>query len=888
MHPGPVRADTADVGRRKARAMGGEQTTSARWVVPFTAGRRDQRDLLGGKGANLCEMTWLGLPVPPGFVITTDACRRFRAEGRMPDGVMDEMREALARLEEQTGRRLGDPSSPLLLSVRSGAPFSMPGMMDTVLDLGATAETADGLAALGGEWFAWDARRRFLEMFGRVVLGVDDELFGKALADAIAEAGVEDERSLPIEAMRGIAARFETVIDDAGQRLPDDPHEQLELAIEAVFRSWDGARARAYRRIEGIDDDLGTAVNIQMMVFGNLDDDSATGVAFTRDPATGEKVPYGDFLVGAQGEDVVAGTRHPLPLAEMADLFPDAHAELLRHLDVLEQHERDMCDIEFTIESGTLWMLQTRIGKRSAAAAVRTAVEMVDEGLIDEATAVTRIRPEQVEQLLHPRFADRPEQVFTTGLGASPGAAVGAVRLSTEDARDRGRAGEKVILVRTETSPEDVEGMAASAGLLTARGGLVSHAAVVARGLGIPAVCGARDLEIDGASGEVRVGGTVVRDGDLISIDGTTGEVVVGEMALVAPTDDVWLERILAFADAHRRLHVFANADSAADARRALEAGAEGIGLCRTEHQFLGDRLPLIQRVILATTEEEETEALRPLEEAQRSDFVELLRVMDGRTTVIRLLDPPLHEFLPAHDDPDADPALAAEADRLREHNPMLGTRGLRLGVVRPALYRAQIRAILGAARELREAGGDPRPEIMLPLVSSPGELAWGVRMIEEVAAEVLEGVDVHWTTATMMETPRAALVAAELAPMVDAFSYGTNDLTQLTFGFSRDDVGTTYIPKAVEAGVLGQDPFATLDPDGVGKLVASSLAAAREVKPDLIGGVCGEHGGEPASIALFDAYGLDHVSCSPGRLKVARLAAARSALGVEGPDRTA
>jgi pyruvate, orthophosphate dikinase len=868
--------------------MDGEATVNARWVVPFTAGRREQRGLLGGKGANLCEMTWLGLPVPPGFIITTDACRRFRAEGAMPDDLMGEVDGALARLEQQTGRRLGDPVAPLLLSVRSGAPFSMPGMMDTVLDLGATPETASGLAAMGGEWFAWDARRRFLEMFGRVVLGVDDGLFSRALSEAIAGAGVEDERSLPVEAMQALSDTFESVIAEAGQPVPDDPRAQLELSIEAVFRSWDGARAKAYRQIEGIDDDLGTAVTIQMMVFGNLDDDSATGVAFTRDPATGEKVPYGDFLVGAQGEDVVAGTRHPLPLAEMAEVFPDAHAELLRHLDVLEQHERDMCDIEFTIESRTLWMLQTRIGKRSAAAAVRTAAEMVDEGLIDQPTAVTRIRPEHIEQLLHPRFADRPEQVLATGLGASPGAAVGTVRLSTEDARDRGRAGEKVILVRPETSPEDVEGMAASAGLLTARGGLVSHAAVVARGLGIPAVCGARDLEIDASAGVVRVGEVEVRDGDVISIDGTTGEVVVGEMALVAPTDDVWLERILAFADEHRRLHVFANADSADDARRALKAGAEGIGLCRTEHQFLGDRLPLVQRVILAESEQEEAEALGPLEEAQRADFVALLRVMDGLTTVIRLLDPPLHEFLPPHDDPDADPRLAAAADRLREHNPMLGTRGLRLGVVRPALYRAQIRAILGAARELREAGRDPRPEIMLPLVTGPGELAWGVRMIREVAAEVLGDVDVHWTTATMMETPRAALVAAELAPMVDAFSYGTNDLTQLTYGFSRDDVGTTYIPAAVEAGVLEQDPFATLDPHGVGKLVATSVAAAREVKPDLIAGVCGEHGGEPASIALFDAYGLDHVSCSPGRVKVARLAAARSALGVEGPDRTA
>ncbi len=876
------------------------ERTTTRWVVSFDEGRGEQRQLLGGKGANLCAMTWLGLPVPPGFIVTTEACRAYLADGRLPDGLVEEVRDALTALEERTGRRLGDPDRPLLLSVRSGAPFSMPGMMDTVLDLGADASTRAGLAALGGAWFALDAQRRFVEMFGRVVQGVDEAELAGRVDGAVARAGVADERALDEDQLATLVAELEELVTERAGVMPHDPFEQLRMAIEAVFRSWNGARARSYRRLEGIPDDLGTAVNIQVMVFGNLDERSATGVAFSRDPATGENVPYGDFLDGAQGEDVVAGTRHPRPLAELAESFPDAHAELLDHMRTLESHDTDMCDVEFTIESDKLWMLQTRVGKRSAAAAVRIAVEMVDEGLIGEEDAIARVRPEQVEQLLHPRFATVPDRLLTSGLAASPGAAVGAVCLDTAEARDRGRAGESVILVRNETSPEDIDGMAAAAGLLTARGGLVSHAAVVARGMGKPAVCGASELRIDVGAGTVRVGEIEVRTGDTIAIDGTSGQVALGEVELELPGDDAWLDRLLEFADRHRRLHVYANADTAADAQRALDAGAEGIGLCRTEHQFLGDRLPLVQRLILADDEGDRHEALEELERVQRADFEALLEVMDGRTVVIRLLDPPLHEFLPNVDELRA---LAATgeldeegrhqldaAERLQEHNPMLGTRGIRLGVLRPEIYRTQVRAVVAAAVARRRAGGDPLPEIMLPLVATPQELAWGVALIRQAIGEVEHAseIGVHCTIATMIETPSAAVQAAALAPQVDAFSFGTNDLTQLTLGLSRDDVEASYIPAALAEGLFLVDPFRSLERDAVGRLVELAVRDGREAFPELITGICGEHGGDPDSIAFAHQVGLDHVSCAPSRLRVARLAAARAQLGIEGPDRTA
>jgi len=870
------------------------------YVVPFHEGSADQKYLLGGKGANLAEMTRIGLPVPPGFIVTTEACRRYMAEGGSPEGLFEQVEAALAELEEKVGRRLGDPESPLLLSVRSGAVFSMPGMMDTVLNLGAMPSTADGLAALGDEWFAQDATRRFLEMFGRVVLGVDSELIERNIDQANEAAGVETERDLTTEQLAEVVAAHRRTIADAGFELPDDPRDQLRLAIEAVFRSWNGDRARAYRRIEDIPDDLGTAVNVQMMVFGNLGDRSATGVAFTRDPATGEKVPYGDFLIGAQGEDVVAGTRRVEPLSHLETEFPALHEELLGHLDTLEAHYEDMCDIEFTIEEDKLWMLQTRVGKRSATAALRMAVEMVDEGLIDEDEAVTRIRPRQLEALLHPRFAADAPPPLTTGLAASPGAAVGKVVLSSKEAKERGLAGESVILVRPETSPEDLEGMVASAGMLTARGGLVSHAAVVARGLGKPAVCGAHELRIDAEAGTVTVGDVVIKANDIISIDGTTGQVAVGEVDLEIPDDDPNVARLLSWADSRRTLHIFANADTPDDARRALAAGAEGIGLCRTEHQFLGDRLPLIQQVILSKSDDEEREALVALEASQKEDFEQLFEVMDGLRVVIRLLDPPLHEFLPDVESlhikkalgtlTDEERRLMEAAEQLQEHDPMLGVRGIRLGILRPEVYRSQVRAIIEAAVVRAQAGGDPKPEIMLPLVGTSQELEWGVDLIHTTARAVLDaaGVEVDYTTATMVETPRAALRAKMLAPQVDAFSFGTNDLTQLTFGLSRDDVEATYIPRGLELKLLPVDPFRTLDPDGVGRLVEMAVTEGREAKPDLVTGICGEHGGDPDSIHFCHRVGMNHVSCSASRLEVARLAAAHAAMEVTGPGSTA
>jgi pyruvate, orthophosphate dikinase len=874
--------------------------SETRWVVPFRDGRADQKFLLGGKGANLCEMTNIGLPVPPGFIVTTEACKSYRAEGHVPEGLFDEVEAALQELEQSTGRRLGDPENPLLVSVRSGAAFSMPGMMDTVLDLGAMPETLPGLIAMGDEFFAYDATRRFLELFGRIVLGVPEELFTKRLEHEIEVAGVKDERELDPEQLGQLVADYRDAIAEAGKTLPEDPRDQLKLAIEAVFRSWDGARAVAYRKMEDIPDDLGTAVNVQMMVFGNLNERSATGVAFTRDPATGENVPYGDFLINAQGEDVVAGTRHPEPLADMVEEFPHAHAELLENLDKLEAHYKDMCDIEFTVENDHLWMLQTRVGKRSAKAALNIALDMVEEGLIDADEAVIRVRPRQLEQLLHPRFSENAPEPLTTGLAASPGAATGKICLSSVEARDRGLAGESVILVRPETSPEDLEGMVASVGLLTARGGLVSHAAVVARGLGKPAVCGANELRIDSKAGTVTVNGTVLHADDIISIDGTTGQVAVGEVELEIPGDDPRLDTLLDWADERRTLHIFANADTPDDARRALAAGAEGIGLCRTEHQFLGDRLPLIQKVILSRSPEEERDALVQLEAAQRDDFEQLFEVMDGKRVVIRLLDPPLHEFLPGVEElhikealgdlTDEDRMLMEAAEQLQEHDPMLGVRGIRLGILRPEVYRAQVRAILEAAVARKQAGGDPKPEIMLPLIGTSQELEWGVALIHDVARKVLAdaGIEVDYTTATMIETPRAALRAKMLAPQVDAFSFGTNDLTQLTFGLSRDDVEATYIPKGLELKLLPVDPFRTLDPDGVGRLVGMAVKEGREAKPDLVTGICGEHGGDPDSIAICHRVGMNHVSCSASRLKVARLAAAHAALEVAGPDSTA
>jgi pyruvate,orthophosphate dikinase len=881
--------------------------STMRWVRRFEDGTAEQRDLLGGKGANLAEMTRMGLPVPPGFTITTEACRAWMAgDETLPDGLLEEVHAAVAELEARTGLGFGDPEAPLLVSVRSGARYSMPGMMDTLLNLGLSPATRPGVVArTGDERFADDALRRVVELFGRVVLGIPDERFQTAAEEVLAAHGVPEISRLDAAGMAALVEAYQdvTAAADPPARLRQDPWAQLTAAIEAVFRSWNGRRARDYRRLEGIPDDLGTAVNVQVMVFGNTGPRSGTGVAFTRDPATGEATPMGDFLVDAQGEDVVAGIRNTLPLADMADVFPACHAELAEVMHRLEQRYRDMCDLEFTVEDGTLYVLQTRVGKRTAAAALQMAVDMVDEGLIDPETAVSRFDCEQMERLLHPGFApDADYEVLATGLGASPGAAVGRVVFTADEAEARGNAGEEVILVRPQTSPEDLHGIVASRAILTSRGGLVSHAAVVARGIGTPAVCGAEAVAIDRDGTHFTVGEVTVTAGDVISVDGTTGEVALGAVPVVAPQSPPELERLLGWADELRRLQVWANADTGADAAVAREHGAEGIGLCRTEHQFLGDRLPVVQRVILAETEDEEARALDELYTVQRADFVELLDVMDGLPVTVRLLDPPLHEFLPSVDQLLVQDALGTlDADgkhRLdaamawREDNPMLGIRGVRLGLLRPRLYAMQVRALLDAAVELAGRGGDPRVRVMIPLVSAPAELA---RALADVRAAITDaderaGRDLGVRVGAMVETPRAAVLAGELAVDADFLSFGTNDLTQMTFGFSRDDVEGRLMPLYLDQHLLPVDPFRSLDVDGVGRLVRGAVDAARASSPGTELGVCGEHGGDPTSITFFHEAGFDEVSCSPHRVATARLAAARAAFGdaARGPGATA
>ncbi len=880
-------------------------TSPLRWVRHFHEGSADQKDLLGGKGANLAEMTRMGLPVPPGFTITTDACRAFMAAGgTLPDGLMDEVRRAVASLETATGRRFGDPTAPLLVSVRSGARFSMPGMMDTLLNLGLTPATREGLVARTADpRFADDALRRVLELFGRIVLGIPDESFGEAARGVLAAHGAHEVSELGADGMAALVAAYQDVTAEAGPppALRVDPWAQLEAAIEAVFRSWDGRRARDYRRLEGIPDDLGTAVNVQLMVFGNTGSDSGTGVAFTRDPATGEATPVGDFLVNAQGEDVVAGIRNTLPLADLQTTFPEQHHELVEVMARLEERYRDMCDLEFTIEDRRLYLLQTRVGKRTARAALRMAVEMADEGLIDHGTAVSRFDCDQMERLLHPSFAPGATyEVLATGLGASPGAAVGCVAFTADEAEARAAAGEDVVLVRPQTSPEDLHGIVAAKAILTSRGGLVSHAAVVARGIGTPAVCGAEAVVIDRDGSRFRVGDVVVADGDVISVDGTTGEVVLGAVPVEAPETPPELERLLAWADETRRLQVWANADTGPDARVAREHGAEGIGLCRTEHQFLGDRLPVVQRAILAESAEEEQAALAELYEVQKADFLDLLEVMDGLPVTVRLLDPPLHEFLPAVEQLLVEDALGnLDADgkhRLdaalmwREDNPMLGIRGVRLGLLRPALYDMQVRALLDAAVVLRERGLDPRVRIMIPLVSAPAELERALDHVRPLVAEADDRVDggLRVQVGAMVETPRAAVLAGALAAQADFLSFGTNDLTQMTFGFSRDDVEARLMPLYLDQHILPEDPFRSIDRDGVGRLVTLAVDAARSASPGTEVGVCGEHGGDPDSITFFHAAGFDEVSCSPHRVATARLAAAHAALGSAGPTTTA
>jgi pyruvate,orthophosphate dikinase len=854
------------------------------------------KDLLGGKGANLAEMTSvLELPVPPGFTISTEACRSYM-RGGWPDGLDGEVDAARERLESAMGRRLGDPADPLLVSVRSGAKFSMPGMMDTVLNLGLNDESVEGLAKQMDERFAYDSYRRFLSMYGRIVLDLDGEPFEELLEEAKEREGVSSDSEVPAAALRDLAERYKALVQErTGSPFPQDPAEQLRGAIEAVFRSWNGARAVAYRRREHISDDLGTAVNVQAMVFGNRDESSGTGVGFTRDPATGERGEYGDFLVNAQGEDVVAGIRNTEPLSALKDRFPDIHDELLAIFARLEQHYRDMCDTEFTIEQGKLWMLQTRVGKRTGRAALKMAVDMVGEGLIDKSTAVLRVTPEHLDVVLHPQFETGAERtVLTKGLAASPGAAVGKVVFTADGAADAAERGEHVILVRNETSPEDVHGMAAAEGILTARGGLVSHAAVVARGWGKPAVCGAEAVRISGDS--FTVGDVTVRAGDVISIDGTTGEVVLGEVGLVSGETPPEFDTVLGWADEVRgdRLGIRANADTGADAAKARELGAAGIGLCRTEHMFLGeDRLPVVRAMILADTPDEEEAALARLLEVQRQDFVEVLAAMDGLPVTVRLLDPPLHEFLPDVEElalkealsglEEEEQELLAAARSWREANPMLGTRGVRLGVVKPGLYAMQVRALVEAAAVRVADGGTPVVEIMIPLTITREELALARSWVEAaIEASDADTGGMAISIGTMVETPRAALRADELAEVSDFFSFGTNDLTQMTFGFSRDDVEGRIMGAYLEHGLLPRNPFETIDVPAVGELVRIAVERGRATRPDIKLGVCGEHGGDAESVAFFHEVGLDYVSCSPFRVPIARLAAAQAVLGRE------
>ena len=892
------------------------------YVHMFSEGDRDQKDLLGGKGANLAEMVKLGLPVPPGFTITTEACRAYLSEGRVPPEVRVEVTQRLRDVEDLIGRTLGDSEEPLLLSVRSGAKFSMPGMMETVLNVGLNDDTVHSLASFAGdERFAWDSYRRLIQMFGKTVLDIDSERFSDVLDAHKEQAGVQADVDLTADHLKEVVAEFkQIVLDETGNPFPQTPRRQVDMAIEAVFRSWNTERAQLYRRRERIADDLGTAVNVQAMVFGNLGETSGTGVCFTRDPSSGHSGVYGDYLPNAQGEDVVAGIRNTLALTDLEQRDPEAYKELRAAMRRLETHYRDLCDIEFTIERGKLWMLQTRVGKRTAGAAFRIATQLVDEALITMDEALERVTGEQLSQLLFPQFDREAERtLIATGMGASPGAAVGAVAFDNASAEAKQAEGSSVILVRRETSPEDLPGMIAAAGILTARGGKTSHAAVVARGMGKCAVVGAEDLVVDVASKEIRVGEHVVREGDTIAIDGKTGEVFLGDVHVVDSPVMTYIsegieaaraisdgqettelieavDRLLTHADARRRLKVRANADTGEDAQRARDRGAEGIGLCRTEHQFLGERRQQIERVVLAETDEERDAALAELLPAQIEDFAQLLSAMDGLPTTIRLIDPPLHEFLPDLTDLTVEVALAEERGEggpeieraralrdavraIHESNPMLGLRGVRLGLKIPGLFGLQIRAIAEAVVRLREEGKDPQPEIMVPLIGSNRELVIVRAQAEEIIAEVAEAHNqsIDLPIGCMIELPRAALTANRIAQTADFFSFGTNDLTQTTWGFSRDDVETAFFPKYLENGVLTISPFETLDALGVGELVRIGVDKGRSTQPGLKTGVCGEHGGDPESIHFFNEAGLDYVSCSPFRVPVARLEAGRA-----------
>lgn len=868
-----------------------------RYVYFFGAGRaeggREMKQLLGGKGANLAEMTRIGVPVPPGFTLSTEACRFYLRHGEHPDGLREEVTERLRELEAVTGKRFGGAEDPLLVSVRSGAAVSMPGMMDTILNLGLNDRTAEALARASGDArFAFDSYRRFVQMYGNVVLDVRSERFEERLEARKHALGAREDTDLDADALRELVGEFTALIGDGnGTAFPDDPEAQLWGAIDAVFQSWDTPRAKAYRRVNGIPEDLGTAVNVCSMVFGNMGPTSGTGVAFTRDPSTGRSALFGEFLVNAQGEDVVAGIRDPLPIEKMAGHLPEAHAELCAAQEKLERHYRDVQDLEFTVERGTLYLLQTRTGKRSAAAAVRIATEMVDEGLIGPEEAIGRVDPKQLDQLLHPTLDPAADvRVLATGLPASPGAASGRVVFNPDEAAERGAAGDEVILVRRETSPEDFHGMAVARAVLTARGGMTSHAAVVARGMGKCCVAGVTAMTVDEARGRFTVGDETVLHDEWITLDGATGRVIRGRVPTVEADLSGEFLRLMEWADAARRLRVRANADTPHDAEVARKLGAEGIGLCRTEHMFFeGDRIDAVREMILAESAPERERALGKLLPMQREDFVGIFRAMDGFPVTIRLLDPPLHEFLPfgaaeiksLARKTGADPAhLRTLIDRHHETNPMLGHRGVRLGISHPEITRMQARAIFQAALAVRSEGVEVFPEIMVPLVSTAEELRQQRVVIEEVAREVLDGAgaELPFLIGTMIELPRAALTADRIAEEAEFFSFGTNDLTQTTFGLSRDDAGT-FLPRYLEQGILPADPFQTLDRAGVGALVEMATRLGRGTRSGLKVGICGEHGGDPQSVAFFHETGLDYVSCSPYRVPIARLAAAQAAL---------
>ena len=883
------------------------------FIYPFTFGDKSKSDLLGGKGANLAEMVQMGLPVPPGFTITTDACREYLTTGKVPSQLHDQIHISLANLEKVVGKSFGDPSNPLLVSVRSGAKHSMPGMMETVLNVGITPQVADAMAkSSGNEKFAWDSYRRFIDMFGRIVCDLPDETVHKIEGEYLKKANVKVVADLSASTLKELAEDLIKAIEGfTNKPFPNKPIDHLTQSIEAVFKSWNSERAQLYRRRERIPSDLGTAVNIQSMVFGNLSDDSGTGVAFTRNPATGESGSYGDYLDRAQGEDVVAGIRNTMSLADMSKKEPVVHAELERLMKTLEDHYRDLCDIEFTVERGKLWILQTRVGKRTAEASFRIATQLVDEGKISMDEALARTSGDQLAQLMFPQFdltANR--NLIATGIAASPGAAVGEIVFNSKRAFDLAKTGRKVILVRRETSPDDLVGMVAAEGILTSRGGKTSHAAVVARGMGKTAVCGTESISVDEKLLQFSVGDLIVREGEVISIDGTTGCVYLGELpvtqspvtsylegTLLATAKDATpvvkaVDRILQHADEIRKLYVRANADTPEDAQRAKTLGAQGIGLCRTEHMFLGERRSYVERVVLAENEAEQNAVIAEMQPLQQADFVGILKAMSGYPVTVRLLDPPLHEFLPDLATLSAemataealnstitprDKAIFAAVKRLHEANPMLGLRGVRLGILIPELFKMQVRALVLASLEVKKAGFDPKPELMIPLVATQRELLYLRETLEGEIKKTLNGASLEMPIGTMIETPRAAITATRLADYADFFSFGTNDLTQLTWAFSRDDVESTFLPRYLDLELLPFNPFESLDQDGVGLLVKIARDQARGYRKDFKLGVCGEHGGDPRSIHFFHNLNLDYVSCSPFRVPVARLESGRA-----------